>query len=259
MSWWQSIVLGLVQGLTEFFPVSSSGHLILAQYLLGVEVDSNMLLSILFHFGTLLSILIVFFHDVIDLFKQPKKLLFLLVASIPVAVVGFTLKDFVDKTFYNAQVLSLTFAFTAIVLLLVEIISKKSKLPLENFSFKTALAMGFAQTIAILPGVSRSGLSISAGILARGEKSEVAKMSFLMSIPVVGGSLLLEIKDFFDVINQGQQVFVGEWWVLILGIVVSAVSGIFAIKVMVKLIPNANFKGFSIYLFALAVALAIFI
>ena len=80
-----------------------------------------------------------------------------------------------------------------------------------------------------------------------------------MSIPVVGGSLLLEIKDFFDVINQGQQVFVGEWWVLILGIVVSAVSGIFAIKVMVKLIPNANFKGFSIYLFALAVALAIFI
>ena len=86
-----------------------------------------MLLSILFHFGTLLSILIVFFHDVIDLFKQPKKLLFLLVASIPVAVVGFTLKDFVDKTFYNAQVLSLTFAFTAIVLLLVEIISKKIK------------------------------------------------------------------------------------------------------------------------------------
>ena len=263
MQWWQALVLGLAQGLTEFLPVSSSGHLTFLQRVLGIDIGgAELFFNIILHLGTLVAVCIIFWRDILDLFRKPfKTLLYLVVATIPAAVAGLLLDDVIETHLmggkYVGVVLAVFFTFTAAVLFATEIFAKrkKSELPI---CWRTALPMGFAQAVAILPGVSRSGSTIAAGTFAGGTAENVSKFSFLMSIPVILGSFFVElVKGIIDKeegFAYSFQVAGPQFgWCIAIGLIVSAVAGLFAIKVMLAAIKKANYKWFSLYLVLLAI------
>ena len=263
MQWWQALVLGLTQGLTEFLPVSSSGHLTFLQRVLGINIGgAELFFNIILHLGTLVAVCIIFWRDILDLFRKPfKTLLYLVVATIPAAVAGLLLDDVIETHLmggkYVGVVLAVFFTFTAAVLFATEIFAKrkKSELPI---CWRTALPMGFAQAVAILPGVSRSGSTIAAGTFAGGTAENVSKFSFLMSIPVILGSFFVElVKGIIDKeegFAYSFQVAGPQFgWCIAIGLIVSAVAGLFAIKVMLAAIKKANYKWFSLYLVLLAI------
>ncbi len=259
MEIWQAIVLGLMQGLTEFLPVSSSGHLVFLQRIFGMT-EGGLFFNIILHLGTLVAVCAVFWRDILGLFKKPFKTLgFLVVASIPAAIVGFLLEDLIDtmgqEFEYIGVILAVFFLITATLLFVTEVVLKKrqNQLPL---GWRTVVPMGLAQAVAILPGISRSGSTICAGLLAGGKNEEVAKFSFLMSIPVILGSFVISlIKGLVK--GDIQQDFIDNGavygWSIALGFIISAIVGLFAIKLMLKAIQKANYKWFSLYLVLLAV------
>lgn len=261
MEIWQAIVLGLVQGLTEFLPVSSSGHLSFFQNVLNVSTQNAQLVALIFHLGTLVAVCTVFFKDIVALFKKPFKTLgFIVIASVPAAIFGViaSLCD-LDYWFYDwewsAVLLAICFLVTAAALFCTEIYVKgrQNVLPLK---LKVVIPMGIAQAIAIFPGISRSGSTICAGSFAGGKSEEIAKFSFLMSVPVILGGFVLELgKGVVDGSLQADFALGGTHYAvaIALGFVVSAVSGLFAIKVMLKAIQKANYKWFSLYLVLLAI------
>ena len=265
MEIWQAIVLGLVQGLTEFLPVSSSGHLTLVQNLMGLDLGGmDLLFDIILHVGTLVAVCAVFWRDIIDLFKKPfKTLLYLIVATIPAGIVGVLLMDWSDEVINGSQyigiLLAVFFTLTAILLLVTEIYAKRrnkeKELPL---CWRTTISMGCAQAVAALfPGLSRSGTTICAGVLAGGRSDELSKFSFLMSIPVILGSFAVSLlKGAMDGELTSSFTAMGPnaGWCIAIGFIVAAVSGLFAIKVMLGAIRKANYKWFSLYLVLLAIA-----
>jgi len=262
MEIWQAVILGLVQGLTEFLPVSSSGHIAFFQGIFGIsESDIALFFTIILHLGTLVAVCVIFWRDILDLFKKPFHTLgFLILATIPAGLAGilFKLLD-LDAVLLSPQymgiILCVFFFITATVLFVTEMVVKRRQntLPL---CFKTVIPMGLAQALAVLPGISRSGSTICAGTLAGCRSEEVAKFSFIMSIPVILGSFLVELvmglKD-----GEIQQSFTDGGatlgWSVALGFIVSAIAGLFAIKVMLKVIKKANYKWFSLYLVLLSV------
>lgn len=259
MKIWQAIILGFTQGLTEFLPISSSGHLAFIMRVFGIS-EGGLFFSIILHLGTLVAVCTIYFKDIIALFKKPFKTLgFLVVASIPAAIVGFLLEDIVDEKLLASAhlgiILAVFFIVTATLLFVTEIIAKKRQniLPL---CWRTIIPMGVAQAVAVLPGISRSGSTICAGTLAGGKSEEVAKFSFLMSIPVILGSFVVSLaKGLYKGEIQADFAANGSLygWCIALGFIVSALSGLFAIKVMLKVIQKANYKWFSLYLVLLAI------
>ncbi len=256
---WQSIILGAVQGLTEFLPVSSSGHLVLLQKAMGYALDggSMMFVNVMLHLGTLLSVVVVFRKDILALFKRPfKTLLMLIVATIPAGLVGVLFNDKIDTVFAGPQgilMLATCFMGTALLLLLCEIVAKRRKT--HEFGWRNAVPMGLMQAVALLPGISRSGSTIVAGTLSGGKREDVAKFSFLMSIPVILGSAAVEIYGLIKeppVVGGANGALATVLGVLF-GVVFAAIFGFFAIKAMLKIIGKANYKWFSLYLILLSV------
>lgn len=262
MEIWQAVILGLVQGLTEFLPVSSSGHIAFFQGVFGISGDDIALFfMIILHLGTLVAVAIVFWRDILNLFKKPFKTLGLLVlATIPAGITGIVIKAVdLDEILLASSAMGLVlaafFLVTATVLFVTERIARKREniLPL---CLKTTLPMGFAQALAVLPGISRSGSTICAGTIAGCNRDEVASFSFMMSIPVILGSFLVELVlglyrgEIQDSFATGGATL---GWSIALGFIVSAVAGIFAIKVMLKVIKKANYKWFSLYLVLMSV------
>ena len=245
MEIWQAIVLGLVQGFTEFLPVSSSGHLVLLQGWFGINPENSMFLTIMLHVGTLVPVCIVFFKDILGLFKRPVNLLYLVIASIPAALVGFLLSDAIDAVFFGGRYLVPCFIFTALVLLLAEL-TAKSKPLYRDINAANAFGMGIAQAVAVIPGISRSGSTIAVGCFCGVDREKNANFAFLMSLPVILGSALLEIVSF------AQAPANIEVLPVILGVVSAAVSGYLAIKLMLRVVKKANFKWFSLYLVILS-------
>lgn len=264
MKWWQALVLGLTQGLTEFLPVSSSGHLTFLQRVLGIDIGgAELFFNIILHLGTLVAVCIIFWRDILDLFKKPfKTLLYLVVATIPAAIAGILLDDVIEEHLmggkYVGVVLAVFFTVTAAVLFATEVFAKRRKKELP-LCWRTTLPMGFAQAVAILPGISRSGSTIAAGTFAGGTAEDTSKFSFLMSIPVILGSFVVElIKGLVDKeegFAYSFQVAGPQFgWCIAIGLIISAVAGLFAIKVMLAAIKKANYKWFSLYLVLLAIA-----
>ena len=254
MTIWQAVILGFVQGLTEFLPVSSSGHVAFFQGVFGInDADIALFFTIILHLGTLVAVCAVFWNDIIALFKKPfRNLGFLIIATIPAAVTGLLFEILhLDDVFFGEYMgifLGVFFLITAALLFATEIIAKRKPriLPL---CYKTVIPMGLAQAVAVLPGISRSGSTICAGTIAGCESEEVSKFSFIMSIPVILGSFFVElvmglksheIQDSFAVGGATLGVSVA------LGFIISAVAGFFAIKVMLKVIKKANYKWFSL-------------
>lgn len=235
--------MGLVQGLTEFLPVSSSGHLVLLANIFNVE--ESLFISILLHVATLLSICVVFYKDIFALLRHPfsKNTLMLVVATIPTCLIALVLMPFIKSSF-GGSFLPVAFLITATILVITELFAKNTK----EFSYKTAIFMGIAQGFAVFPGISRSGATISAGLLSKGDKKECAKFSFLMSIPIILLSLIMEI---YEGISGGINISY-PISAIIISFIVAFLSGIFAIKFMMKLTEKGKLWWFSCYLLLLS-------
>ncbi len=238
--------MGLVQGLTEFLPVSSSGHLVLISKLFNME--ESLFLSILLHVATLFSIVVVFWRDIWELIRHPfsKKTVMLMVATIPTCLIVLVLMPIIKSSFGGA-LLPFCFLISALLLFATEFLTKKKTT--HELNYKTAFIMGIAQGFAVFPGISRSGTTICAGILAGGDKKESAKFSFLMSIPIIILSMVMEIYE----ICQGSVTINYPVIAIIASFLVAFLSGIFAIKFMMKLTEKGNLKWFSLYLLIIGI------
>ena len=235
------IILGILQGVTEFLPVSSSGHLVIAQYFLGVNFYGNNL-EILFHFGTLLSVVFVFFNDIKQLlFSLNEKdtqilILYIVIATIPASVVGLFLKNYIVKFFDNISFVGFALCFTGIILSISNNFQNNQK----NFSLLSSILVGIAQAIAIVPGVSRSGLTISMSMYLGISSKDAAKFSFLISIPIILGASILNFiemdKDNIFTITS-----------IITAIVSSFLTGVFALKFLLKILEIGKFYIFGLY------------
>lgn len=255
MEIWQAIVLGAVQGFTEFLPISSSGHLILLQNWFGIS-ENVVFYSIMLHIGTLIPVIVVLWKQIIGLFKRPfSKLGYLVLATIPAGVVGLIFSVALDlDTLFTERyyLLAITFMLTAIELLFAE--RRAKKVPMDNgINLKTSLIMGGGQALGVVPGLSRSGTTITAGCLGKVDRTENANFTFLMSIPIIIAAAGMEL---IGGIKDGTLVSVNVIPVLI-GMLTAAVCGYVSIKFMLKLIKKANYKWFSVYLLGISVATVI--
>ncbi|MCM1324886.1 MAG: undecaprenyl-diphosphate phosphatase [Acetobacter sp.] len=241
------IILGIVQGATEFLPVSSSGHLVMLGKFF--NVPDSLFVSIILHLATLLSILVVLRKEVFALVRRPfcEQSVKLMVATIPTCIIALILMPIIGDAFSGAF-LGLSFLTTAIVLFVSERISKKKKMT-EELTYRQAFVMGIAQGLAIFPGISRSGATISAGNLSGANREKSAKFSFIMSIPVILLSLVLEV---YKIISQGEMISVNILG-LVLAFIAAFLVGVLCIKGMLKLTQRAGLGWFSIYLLALAI------
>jgi undecaprenyl-diphosphatase len=241
------MVLGLIQGLTEFLPVSSSGHLEIAKSLFGINPESSFYFTIAVHGATVLSTLLVFWNEIIRLTKgalrfkmneETSYVLKLIVSMIPVGIAGILLKNPIEKMFSgNIVFVGLMLLVTAALLGMAHFLKKKDR----NIGYIDALIIGIAQAIAVIPGISRSGATISTALMIGNKKEEIAKFSFLMVlIPVIGANLL---EIFSGEVTTGTT-GVG---IIIIGFITAFVSGCMACRWMIELVKRSKLIWFSIY------------
>lgn len=263
-NWLSVIILAAAQGVAEFLPVSSSGHLLVLGNWFGFDAEANMTLNVVLHAGTLLAIVVFYFKHLLSILleKKRRRLIALVIAgSVPAAVVGVGLKlsGWEEKIFSSPWVAAIGFIVTATVLGCIfgfpgrsksEIIEPEDALTAEKLSFGKALLIGCAQAVAITPGISRSGSTISAGVLCRMRKSDAAEFSFLLAIPAIGGAALLELLDFIK--NSQNGIANGEIFTLSLGFVVSAIVGYAALAGLIALLKKGKLGYFSYYLYIAA-------
>ena len=254
MSIVQSLILGVVQGLGEFLPVSSSGHLLLCRIFFGIQTDTPAMkmFDILLHVGTLIPVLIVFRREWLDMILHPvrnKTLVLLVAASLPTLAVYFAAKKlFPDvngfAVFDSGWFLGFSFLITAFFLLLCDRIAVRRKNSDGKVSLLNAIVMGLFQGIGMIPGISRSGSTILGGVSTGLNKTTAAKFSFMMSAPAIAGSLLMEGKD---AIKEG---YISQIELLpsLVGIIVAAVVGYLAIRFMLRLIAKVPLSWFALYL-----------
>ncbi len=245
------ILLGLVQGLTEFLPVSSSGHLVFLDKIFGVETGNFLFVSIILHVATLISVIVLYYKQIWHLIKNPfsKETLLIVVATIPTVIIVLLFKGFFEDAF-SGSYLSICFMITAIILMLTYFKTKSQKnLPYDNITYKNAVVIGIMQGFAVLPGISRSGSTISAGVLQGIDSEKATSFSFILSIPIILASLMYEL---FSCFYNGGQFFVGSYINLIISFIIALVSGIFAIKIMKKIAKTGKYYWFSIYLCVVA-------
>lgn len=243
----QAALLGLIQGLGEFLPISSSGHLLLAEQLMGIDTAGGayMMLTILLHVGTLIPVIIVFWQEWWGMISHPlqnRKLWgMLIVASLPALIVHVL--D-LDESFESGWFLGVSFLITAVLLLILEAASGRKDKPGKNRpGWLNAIVMGCFQAVALLPGVSRSGSSITGGVVSGLDRKAAAKFSFMMSAPAIAGSLLLEGKD---AIKNGTFKSI-ELVPTLIGVIVACVTGYLAIRFMLKLISKVSMGWFAVY------------
>lgn len=253
-----AVVLGLIQGLAEFLPISSSGHLLLAQAAFGIP-DASLLMTILLHVGTLAAVLTVFWRDWWEMLKNPFKnhvFWMLVLASLPALVAALLLGDMLDNLFANPAThwyVGIFFLCTAALLVVAERFGRHPmpvgrharKQDVGEVKTSQALAMGVMQGVALLPGVSRSGSTIVGGMLSGLNRATAAKFSFMMSVPAILGSLVFEGKDLIETGLSGA--FAEGWAAPLIGVVVAAVSGYLAIRWMLKLIQKVSLNWFALY------------
>ena len=260
MDIFQGIIIGIVQGLTEFLPVSSSAHLIFIQNILGVE--SSLAFDVFLHLGTLIAVLWYFRWDIIKMLKSwwlsigdllqgrfmqgfrddPYKRLawYVILATIPVGIVGVLFEDSVDALFAGALYVPAFFLFVTGTILYLSQRMPGGNINLHNITKKEALFMGLGQACAVLPGLSRSGTTISAGLVAGLDKEFAAKFSFILSIPAIFGAFVFKLKDIGSAMDA-------NFLPIFLGFIASIIAGYFAIKWMLDLIQNKSLDIFAYY------------
>ncbi len=249
MTWLEALILGLLQGLTEFLPVSSSGHIEIGKVLFSVHSQDNLLFSVIVHAATMCSILIVFYKDIAVLisgllqfkWNEETRYAALIVASMtPVGIVGVLFEDSIEQ-FFEGRLLFVGFMLLITAALLMA--TKFSRKHARKLGFSEAFIIGIAQTIAILPGISRSGATISTALLLGIERKTATRFSFLMVLPPIAGATLLKLKD----VAASPVIVNVELFPLAIGFLAAFVSGLIACKWMIRLVQQGNIAWFSIY------------
>ena len=272
LSYWQAIWMAIVQGLTEFLPVSSSGHLVLASQILGIQTDGGPLLEVILHIGTLIAVFIVYYKDVWSLIKEGvllivdgvrylvnkakypfrmyperKMVVMVLIASVPTAVLGLFVEAFLQDLFMSSAIAVGVMLLVTSALLLLSTKIKQGSKRVEKATYRDALAVGIVQGIATMPGISRSGSTIVAGLAGGFDREFAIRFSFLISIPAIAGaSLLTFIKaDLAELAaNAGPY---------LVGLVLSAAVGYLCIRTLLRMLKNHTFHYFGYYCGAVGV------
>lgn len=260
MSLIEALFLGILQGITEFLPISSSGHLVIAQTYLGLEVESLKSFDVIVHVGTLTAIVVYFWKDIAGLFKgfigffgiykvkesdkeYQNLILYIIIATLPAVFVGLFFEDAIDHLFRSAFYIGIWMIIIGGIFIIAEHQLKKYKKE-KNIGYFSAIVVGIVQAFALIPGVSRSGITISAGIFQGLSREKAARFSFLLAIPVIlGAGLLTTIKE---IAGGGFEL---NLLTLVAGFVSSAFSGFFAVYFLMKYLKNHTLKVFSYYLF----------
>lgn len=272
MSVLQAIILGFVQGLTEFLPVSSSGHLVVIEYLMNIKEDQAFFMTVMLHFGTLVSLVIVYFKDIVklavefilsikDLIQKKslnickndtRKLCYMIITtSIPTVIIGLVFKK-VFMSFYSSLLaVGIGLVITSLYMFLADVMNGRKDI--KRARFKDALIVGIFQGIAIVPGISRSGSTIFGGLFSKMKKDFAVKYAFLVSLPVILGSFILELPS---AIKNGSMN--GGVFPIFVGMIVAGVSGYFAIKMMIGIVKKRSLKGFMVYTAAFGTALILY-
>lgn len=261
MSWIESLLLGLLQGLTEYLPISSSGHLAIASSLFGIDGEQNMAFTVLVHVATVLSTLVVLWKEIVwilrDIFsKQSFKsysglnegtryAVNIIISMIPVGIVGLFFKDKIEEVFGSGTtVVGCCLLVTAALLTFSYYAKPRQK---EQISGWNALVIGIAQAVAVLPGVSRSGSTIATGLMLGNKKESLAQFSFLMVIPPILGEALLDMKDLLEQAGAGAAGSQPGFGVLAIGFVAAFLSGCAACKWMISIVRKGKLIWFGIY------------
>ena len=247
MNVFQTIILAITQGVTEFLPVSSSGHLAVLQILWNLP-KTSITFNALLHFGTLGAILAVFWQEIKKIFlsKNWQLIKLIIIGTIPAAIFGFFFQTKIEQSFMSLKFIGLSFLITALFLLS----TKYSKAQKDTISWSDALIIGIAQAAALFPGISRSGFTISAGLL-RKLKPEVAyKFSFLLALPVIFGAVILQLPA---LIQQGENSYLLGG----IGMLISFFIGIISLKILEKILKRGKYFWFSLYLIILSMVILI--
>lgn len=266
MSYFEAIILGLVQGLAEFLPISSSGHLALLQQWFGIQEDKVLLFAVLLHVGTLILVFIVYWRDIaeliVELFLTIKDLctgkglrlqerpvrklgIMIIVATIPTGIIGILFNDLFDSLYNSIIPIGIGLIITGFLLVMAERMGASNR-GIEQMNFRNALFIGTVQGIAICPGISRSGSTLFGSLICNLDRKFAVKFVFLISIPSILGSAVMEapaaLESGFDMAQLGP---------VLVGMIVAAVSGLIAIKTMIKIVSDKKLNYFSYYVWAL--------
>ncbi|MBR1738525.1 MAG: undecaprenyl-diphosphate phosphatase [Firmicutes bacterium] len=250
MNIFQAVVLGILQGVAEFLPISSSGHLVLFGKILGIE-NQSMTFDIMLHIATLIPVCIVYREKLLALIRNPmqKMTYLLIVGTIPAVIAALLFDDIIESFFEGGKFLSPDFFFSGIILLLTDRINDNEK---KDMTYKDSLVIGIMQAIAIIPGISRSGSTIAGALYRKLDRTEAAQYSFLLSVIAVLGAAVLAVKDILsgEASAEADKILSLPY---ISGFIAAALSGYLAIQFMLKLINECKLRYFSIYVFALGI------
>ncbi|MDD6042262.1 MAG: undecaprenyl-diphosphate phosphatase [Eubacteriaceae bacterium] len=273
MSYFEAIILGLVQGLAEFLPISSSGHLALLQYFFQINGENVLMFAVMMHVGTLISVFICYWKDIWELIvelcltikdivtgkglrlnERPVRKLgvMIIVATIPTGVIGILFNDIFESFYLSLVAIGTGFIITGVLMFLAERISSANR-GIEQMNFRNAIFIGILQGIAICPGISRSGSTLVGGLTTGLKREFAVKFAFLISIPSILGSVVLELPD---AIKAGLEP--GLLGPIVVGMAVAAVSGFIAIKGMIKIVSDKKLSYFSYYVWILGALTLVF-
>jgi undecaprenyl-diphosphatase len=267
LSVFDSISLGFVQGMTEFLPISSSGHLIITRELLGISQDGGLAFDAVLQLATALAVVVYFRNDILDLVKnvfakvkdpvKTKLTQFLIVGTIPAIIIGLLLEEYMDTVFRSPMLVALTLVIGALVMFAADrVLAKRMhEKTIGELTVSKSIGIGFFQALALVPGMSRSGMSISGGYFLGIPKDLAVRFSFLLSIPIIVGSGLVKV---LDIVQKGMLATIGAQS-LILGAVSAFVFGWLAIDFLLKFLRSNTFTVFVVYRMVLAVAILVWL
>lgn len=276
MNLFQAIFLGVVQGITEFLPVSSSGHLTILQILFGMDTGNSLLFDVMLHLGTVGAICVAFHKDISRLFAEAihmtqdilsnirafylnnkskdairyKKIVYnnyrrfvgmIVISTIPTAIIGYASRELIVLASQSLLIPGICLMITSVMLLITDVAQSGKRIP-TDISFSSAFLVGIAQGISVLPGLSRSGTTIAACLLSGFDKRFAVRYSFIMSIPAILGATILELKEY-----PGSQVSFSQFLIYLVGAAAAGGVGYFSIRKMVQIVKRKSFKGFSAY------------
>jgi undecaprenyl-diphosphatase len=267
----QAVILGAVQGLTEFLPVSSSGHLVLAEKLLGIQNTGDITFEVFVHFGTFCSVVVVFWKDILaivrslinalspfrlnktyyDTHEEFRTAVHVVVGTIPAGIVGWKFEHTISETFTDPKLVAAMLVVTALILFLTGL---AKPIKGKTVGFVSSIIVGLAQALAVIPGISRSGSTMSTALYLKTDPYQAARFSFLLSLPVIAGATLLKTKELVQSGATLQGVSA-----LCVGTVVAFVSGYFAIKILLRIMERGRFRWFSFYCLTVGVLGILFI
>ena len=273
MSYFEAVILGLVQGLAEFLPISSSGHLALLQQWFGIREDNVLLFTVLLHVGTLISVFFIYWKDIWELIvelcltikdlctgkglrleERPVRKLgvMIIVATIPTGIIGVLFGDFFDSLYTSVIPIGIGLIITGFLLIFAEKMGEGNR-GVQQMNFRNAIFVGLVQGVAICPGISRSGSTLFGSLLCNLDRKFAVKFVFLISIPSILGSAVLEapdaIKAGFDMTQLGP---------VLVGMAVAAISGLVAIKTMIKVVSDKKLNYFSYYVWVLGLIVVLY-